>query len=1109
MIRRNFVFAMMLIVTLLFSTVTYADILIDDENIILPFGHAYIKNGYPDINNASSYDLLVGGKGDECSRSYVFFNIDNFSEKNKYILKITPKKVSGEKTISVSGYKYPDAAPASLVKEANISTEQLGSFSAKAGLTYEVDVSDFIKNNITVRKNIAFLIIGDDNETAEFEVSKESCGIVLQKELFNKKDNPYEPIDIEALLSDDSNQEEAVNDDGNDKPAADDLNAIRASQTKVRQWPEIADYPDYVDIDDYTTTYYKPWLLNYHFTEPVQVERDYKGGEGGQRLNAGAISPFSNNKLLVGYDTEGIYRSDDGGVTWHPSQDGIKTSAIVSIEYDPDDDNIVYCMTARVDNGVSKDVGIFKSKDGGRTWYQVHNMKSHYGYFNNLITFSEKKENGLRTVYAGTLADGPVLCSYDGGETWSEIGLDGYMITRLQYVDNALVATTDNGIFVTSDDGKNWEKRVNGLKGTPIDVNNPELGSTYYVYSFAFDPDNHSNWYCGLGTELYVSYDRGMNWQYITDTSKMQCIPNIRFFGLKFGAKKPDGCRRFFATLHGQYSYQYSDDYGKTWHRGNIHNEVAYTEDNWGSGPQPVLVSYDNPDLMWVMLQDENYKSTNGGTDVWPSASGCSGRRIMDYWVNPENPDEMIFGTTDYGMAFTMPTGRGEDFPLVTDYPSEDRFWIRYNGARSVNGVAVDPRNRNRVLICVGHWSSGVIKESLDGGLHFRAIADSAGYNGFLQFNKNNPDIIYSFYRISYDNGKTWTPTPYRILGIDPNNNDILYSMTSTDGTLKSVDCGRTWKKIAPGFLGSRSITVDPRRERLYVGTEGTGIAIVEDGEVRLKTPADGLGKSELGSFQFYYVVQNPNNPDHLVTCGQDQMSYGHSAGIYESFDAGETWHHVEGLVGTGDTWFMFWHPYKNQVFISTSNGTFVYLPDKYYNMEKNVYRDVKSVDDSYALEQIESLYKSGITNQFTDGNFKPKQAVRRHELLSCLYNIIGIDNKTFNQVYDDVSQFSRYYVMSMSLFEQGIIDMSASGELSPYEEITGGEILKDIVRVLRTNDLYPENDADFPKGSFENAVHICTYVGILPKGFAITEDGKMTREDTAVILYNLAKKLN
>lgn len=633
MLKKNLICSLILVVSMFFSCAAYAGTAVNDNSsIILPAGHAYIMEGFPEDNHASYKNIIVGGKGDDCSRGYVFFNIKDYSSKNKYTLKFTAEKVSAAKTITVNGYKYPDAAPASIVKAANISSGQIGSFSIKSGTTYDLDVTDYISKNISRRKNIAFLILGDDKAVAEFNLSEKNCGFILESEVLEETVQDYEPIDVETLLEDTA-EEEKTDGSGNDKPASDDLNSIRASQTKVRKWPEIADYPDYVDIDDYTTTYYKPWLLNYHFTEPVQVERDYKGGEGGQRLNAGAVSPHNNNKLLVGYDTEGIYRSDDGGVTWHPSQDGLKNCAIVSIEYDPDDDNIVYCMTARVDNGKSKSVGIFKSKDGGYNWYQVHNMNSHYGYFNNLITFSEKKKNGLRTVYAGTLADGPVLCSYDGGETWTEIGLDGYMITRLQYVDNLLVATTSDGIFVTSDDGKSWEKRVNGLKGTPKDPDNPELGFTYYVYSFAYDPDNTSNWYCGLGTELYVSYDRGLSWEYITDTSKMQCIPNIRFFGLKFGAKKPDGSRRFFATLHGQYSYQYSDDYGKTWQRGNIHNEVAYTEDNWGSGPQPVLVSYDDPDLMWVMLQDENYKSINGGTDVWPSASCCSGRRVTDFCI--------------------------------------------------------------------------------------------------------------------------------------------------------------------------------------------------------------------------------------------------------------------------------------------------------------------------------------------------------------------------------------------------------------------------------------------------------------------------------------------
>ena len=67
-------------------------------------------------------------------------------------------------------------------------------------------------------------------------------------------------------------------------------------------------------------------------------------------------------------------------------------------------------------------------------------MPSHYGYHYELFAFGEPKKV-FRTIYAGTLAEGGVLCSYDNGETWTEIGLEGKTVTALKMCEGELVAS--------------------------------------------------------------------------------------------------------------------------------------------------------------------------------------------------------------------------------------------------------------------------------------------------------------------------------------------------------------------------------------------------------------------------------------------------------------------------------------------------------------------------------------------------------------------------------------------------------------------------------------------------------------------------------------------
>ena len=507
---------------------------------------------------------------------------------------------------------------------------------------------------------------------------------------------------------------------------------------------------------------------------------------------------------------------------------------------------------------------------------------------------------------------------------------------------------------------------------------------------------------------------------------------------------------------------------------------------------------------MWVMMQDENYKSVDGGANIYPSASGCSGHRLVDFWINPEDPNDMIMGSTDYGVVFSLPTDRGEDFPMVTNYSSEDKFWIRYSGSRSVHGIDVDPRDRNRIIISIGGWNKSILKESTDGGLTFNVLPGSEGNNSFVKFNNQNPDVIYSGQRASYDNGKTWNTLEFAIKGVHPLNNNIVYT-NAAGGIRKSTDCGRTWTVMAPGIMNAQSITPDFENEdKLYVGSLASGVAIVENGEVSYKDKDDGIGTSLLGTNAFYYVVQDPSNAKHLVTCGQDQIKYSKSAGIYESFDGGNTWRHVEGLPGSGDTWYVHYHPTQQKVYIATSNGTFVYLPDRYYDMSKYVYTDVQNEQDSYAVKEIERLYNEGISSQYTDGFFEPKGTVRRHEIIDYLYKILGIENKYYKQVFGDVDLFSRHYVASTALFEMGVLEMDADCKLDPYEEVTYGELYKMITKTLRVKGMCKDLKSLYPVGSVENALFVCRNKGILENVQVTDAKSIITRENMAVILCNL-----
>ena len=206
-----------------------------------------------------------------------------------------------------------------------------------------------------------------------------------------------------------------------------------------------------------------------------------------------------------------IYKSTDGGITWHPSGTGIGSSSSASnynnnhgMVFDKEDSNILYLVRSD---------GVYRSINGGGTWER----KSRF------VENGQLREIGGVTSVAVSPLDGVVFIgapmepgnvlggifrSADKGETWEH--LEGL---REKTIDSLVIAPSApniiyaggsrvDGLYKSLDGGKTWASLGDAFGGAPS------------VHLITVDPNNSQIVYVAIiGAGLFRTADGGLTWQ--------------------------------------------------------------------------------------------------------------------------------------------------------------------------------------------------------------------------------------------------------------------------------------------------------------------------------------------------------------------------------------------------------------------------------------------------------------------------------------------------------------------------------------------------------------------------------------------------------------------
>ena len=576
----------------------------------------------------------------------------------------------------------------------------------------------------------------------------------------------------------------------------------------------------------------------------------------------------NNSQRSVSYG-DGVYRSDDGGITWKNM--GLKSSEhIGKILVDPRNSNVVFVAAQGPLWNAGGDRGLYKSTDGGKNWNAVLSISKYTGV--NDVIFDPRNPDvmyassyqRMRHIY--TLIDGgpesALYKSTDGGENWEKLtnGIPNVDLGRIGLgispanpdIVYAIIEAADGkgGFFKSTDRGASWNKvsdyvsaspqYYNEIVVDPKDVNTIYAMDTYlhvstdggktfthlpeeykHVDNHAMwiDPNNTDHFLVGCDGGLYESKDRGASWQFNAN------LPITQFYRVTADNSKP-----FYFVYGG-------------------------TQDNLSLGGPSQTISD-------AGILNSDWFATNSG-DGFVSQ------------VDPDNPD-IVYAEAQYGalVRFNKKTGelvgiqpqQGKneaplrwnwDSPLIisphsnkTLYFSANKVFKTTDMGNSWTEISPDLTrqiDRNKLPIMGKIWSVDAVSKSASTSLYGNivAFAESPVKKGLL-FAGTDDGLV----NISENDGTSWkrydsfarVPDTSYVSCITPSQFDINVVYATFDNhkrgdfkpyVLKSIDKGKTWKSISSNLPESgyaHKIVEDFKDpDLLFVGTE-FGIFFTVDG---------------------------------------------------------------------------------------------------------------------------------------------------------------------------------------------------------------------------------------------------------------------------------------
>jgi photosystem II stability/assembly factor-like uncharacterized protein len=557
---------------------------------------------------------------------------------------------------------------------------------------------------------------------------------------------------------------------------------------------------------------------------------------------------------------DGVYRTADAGKTW-TSLGLEKTQAISRIRVHPTNPDLVYVAALGNPYGANAERGVFRSKDGGKTWERVLVRDDKTGAVD--LVMDPKNPDvlyaGLWEVFRtphSLSSGGPgsgLFKTTDGGNTWTELtknpGLPkpiwGKIGIAVSGADSnrlwAIVEAKDGGIFMSDDAGATW-KLVNEDRRI-------RQRAFYYTRIYG-DPAAKDTFYV-LNTSIYRSTDAGKTLRAVRD-------PHGDNHDLWIA---PNDANRMINTNDG--GANVSVNAGDTWTTQRFPTAQLYGVFTTAHVPYHVCGAQQDNSTVCV-------PSNGNGDDLYDVGGGESG------YIAPDPRDTDVFYAGSYGGLLTRINRRTGEQRAINVWPDNpmghasgdmpQRFQWTYP-------IVIAPTDPKTLYV-----TSQYVWKSTNEGQSWQQISpdltrhdpstmgDSGGPITLDQTGVETYAVVFAlapspvdgsviwagsddgFVHVTRDGGKNWAkvtppdlPEFARISLIEASPHDAATAYVAANRYQRSDrapyvyrthDYGKTWTRIVNGIRGddfARSIDEDPKRKGLlFLGTE-TGIYVTFD----------------------------------------------------------------------------------------------------------------------------------------------------------------------------------------------------------------------------------------------------------------------------------------